>query len=410
MNRNDQRTALTLSIVLALACAGCRSHGPRPASRPAPTAVEREYDAIWAAWRAEPPADVQRPASERALETDRKFRTFALQARAFAREHPNDPRRHELIVQSGFTSPSFITGFKPEFERDPVPANWIVDEAARAAFLEQQFALNEAVVLAKDATERQRGGAFFANLVEARAKAKREGKPLDLAPFRALADRAVREFGDERALVVVDQFAATLREESPDAADEYLAKLQSSTIGPALAARLERELRGEERAARELGAKASRLQELAFTAVDGRDVDVRRLAGKVVLIDFWATWCAPCCAEIPNLVALRQTYAGRGLELVGITLERAGIEPKDPPEVRDHKLQEARENLRAFLAKRGMDWPQYFDGLAWQNRYVVECGIQSVPAQFLLDRSGKLHPTNARGAELGAEIERLLGP
>ncbi len=400
---------LALSIVLACACAGCRTHGSRTASRPASSEVDREYDAIWAAWRAVTDADAKRSASERALETDRRFRRFALEARAFAREHPGDPRRHELIVQSGYTSPAFLTGFKPGFEHDPVPANWIVDEAARAAFLEQQFALNEAVVLAKDATERQRGGAFVANLVEARAKAKRAGKPLDLAPFRALTDRAVREFGDERALVVVDPFVAALREQSAREADEYLAQLQSSAIGPALAARLERELRGEERAAEELSAKARGLEQLAFTAADGRDVDVRRLAGKVVLIDFWATWCAPCCEEIPELVSLQQKYAARGFELVGIALERAGILPQDAREVREHKLQAAREKLLGFTAARGMSWPQYFDGLEWHTRYAIECGIRAVPALFLLDRRGRLHPTDARGRELEAEIEQLLG-
>jgi thiol-disulfide isomerase/thioredoxin len=132
--------------------------------------------------------------------------------------------------------------------------------------------------------------------------------------------------------------------------------------------------------------------DFAFTALDGRRVDLKQLRGKVVLIDFWATWCAPCVEQIPMLQALYRQYHDQGLEIVGVSLDRA----------------EDRAKLLDLVAKRGLPWPQYFDGKVWQSELAARYGVSAAPTTFLLDRAGKLAGINV-DKNLPAEVRRLLG-
>ena len=129
--------------------------------------------------------------------------------------------------------------------------------------------------------------------------------------------------------------------------------------------------------------------ELKFTAVDGREVDLSKLRGKVVLIDFWATWCGPCVAELPNVLKAYKELHPKGFEIVGISLD-------------DNK-----EKLEAFVKERGMEWPQFFDGKGWQNEISSRYGINSIPAMWLVDKKGMVVSTNARGG-LEEKVEKLL--
>lgn len=121
-----------------------------------------------------------------------------------------------------------------------------------------------------------------------------------------------------------------------------------------------------------------------------RPLSVSGLKGKVVLVDFWATWCGPCVAELPNVTAAYAKYKGKGFEIVGISLD------------------EDRAALDAFVKEHKMDWPQFFDGLGWKNKLAQQYGIESIPATFLLDREGKIVAKNLRGPQLEAEIAKLL--
>ncbi|MCM2273900.1 MAG: TlpA family protein disulfide reductase [Candidatus Didemnitutus sp.] len=149
--------------------------------------------------------------------------------------------------------------------------------------------------------------------------------------------------------------------------------------------------------------------ELAFTAADGREVDLKKLRGKVVLIDFWATWCMPCIEEIPTIKKVYAQYHDQGFEVVGITLENPSLGPKDTEEQKAKKLAAAREKMLAFTRKHEMPWPQHFDGKWWKNDIARRYAIDAIPAMFLLDREGLLVSTNARGEKLEAEVKRLLG-
>ena len=129
--------------------------------------------------------------------------------------------------------------------------------------------------------------------------------------------------------------------------------------------------------------------ELKFTDTHGKKVDTTALKGKVILVDFWATWCGPCVKEVPHVVEAYKKLHDKGFEIVGISLDSD------------------KAALAKFTKANGMTWPQYFDGLGWKNKIAVKYGINSVPAMWLIDKEGNLASTNAR-AGLEAEVEKLL--
>jgi len=123
----------------------------------------------------------------------------------------------------------------------------------------------------------------------------------------------------------------------------------------------------------------------------GQPLSLGAHKGKIVLVDFWATWCNPCVNELPNVLAAYKKYHDRGFEIVGVSLD------------------EDQAKLAAFLKDRGMTWAQFFDGQGWQNKLAVKYGIESIPATFLLDGDGIIIAQDLRGEALGAELERRLG-
>ena len=129
--------------------------------------------------------------------------------------------------------------------------------------------------------------------------------------------------------------------------------------------------------------------DIKFTAVDGREVDLSKMRGKVVLIDFWATWCGPCVAELPNVLKAYKELHPKGFEIVGISLDSD------------------KGKLESFVKDKGMEWPQFFDGKGWKNEIATTYDIHSIPAMWLVDQKGMVIDTAARGG-LEEKVAKLL--
>jgi thiol-disulfide isomerase/thioredoxin len=124
--------------------------------------------------------------------------------------------------------------------------------------------------------------------------------------------------------------------------------------------------------------------------LDGKPLSVAGMKGKVTLIDFWATWCGPCIAELPNVTKAYEKYHSQGFEIIGISLDQD------------------REKLTSFIKAKNMTWPQYFDGKGWQNKLAAQYGINSIPATYLLDKEGKILATGLRGEALEEAVGKAL--
>jgi peroxiredoxin len=119
----------------------------------------------------------------------------------------------------------------------------------------------------------------------------------------------------------------------------------------------------------------------------GKPLSLASYRGKIVLVDFWATWCGVCVYELPNMMRAYTNYHSKGFEIIGISLD-------------NHE-----QRLKTFIQGRSMPWPQFFDGQGWANKLAQKYGVAGIPASFLLDREGIIIGKDLQGAEL----ERALG-
>jgi thiol-disulfide isomerase/thioredoxin len=131
--------------------------------------------------------------------------------------------------------------------------------------------------------------------------------------------------------------------------------------------------------------------ELTGQQLDGSEFDWDAYRGKVVLVDFWATWCGPCLAEAPNVKKNYEKYHDRGFEVVAISLDTK------------------KSALQDYVKSKQVPWVNLFQsGAGWKHPMAVKYGVSAIPTVFLVNREGNVVSLRARGAELGKQLKILL--
>lgn len=125
----------------------------------------------------------------------------------------------------------------------------------------------------------------------------------------------------------------------------------------------------------------------SLTDLDGKPIGMETLKGKVVVVDFWATWCGPCVQEIPSYVELQKKYADRGLVVVGLSLDQKG-----------------EAAVRPFAKRMKINYPL---ALATPEVITAFGEIDAIPTTFLIDREGKIRHRKT-GAMPAADYEKLV--
>jgi len=132
--------------------------------------------------------------------------------------------------------------------------------------------------------------------------------------------------------------------------------------------------------------------DFAVADLDGQPLSVASYKGKIVLIDFWATWCGPCMQEMPNVIAAYNKYHSQGFDIIGVSLDQ----------------ENQHDTLVAFLKDKKMPWRQFYDGKYWENALAVKYGVMAIPQSYLLDGTGKIIAVEPRGEALAPAIEAAL--
>jgi peroxiredoxin len=131
-------------------------------------------------------------------------------------------------------------------------------------------------------------------------------------------------------------------------------------------------------------------KDFTVTTLSGKSFTLSRQKGKVILVDFWATWCRPCIVEMPNLKKTYEKYHAKGFEIIGVSL--------------DNK----KENLNEYIKKENLGWQISFSGKGWGDETAALYSVDGIPSTWLVDKKGMLRQRDLRGEDLDKAIARLL--
>jgi thiol-disulfide isomerase/thioredoxin len=119
-------------------------------------------------------------------------------------------------------------------------------------------------------------------------------------------------------------------------------------------------------------------------------ISLKESLGKITIVDFWASWCAPCRQENPNVVALYKEFHSKGLNIIGVSLDKDAAKWKEA------------------IAKDKLTWTQVSNLKFWDDPIAAQYNVEAIPATFILDASGKVIAKDLRGQELKSKIAALL--
>ncbi len=131
-------------------------------------------------------------------------------------------------------------------------------------------------------------------------------------------------------------------------------------------------------------------RELSLPTVQGDTIHLSSLKGKVVLLDFWASWCGPCRISNKSLVKLYSKYKGKGFEILGVSLD------------------DQKNKWKSAIKQDKITWLQVNDDGGWEAKTVAQWGINAIPTSYLIDKDGKLLAMDLEGEELEKALKYLL--
>lgn len=211
----------------------------------------------------------------------------------------------------------------------------------------------------------------------------------DAAPFQAAVDPALADIpvGSMAEKLALGGIIASLSPKKHPAFAYYAQRFidHFKTIDPQAAADLATQMRAQ--ASFVVGGEAPNFSQ---ADPDGKDISLHDLRGKVVLVDFWASWCGPCRRENPNVKRVYDTYKDKGFEILGVSLDNT----------RDRWLQ--------AIEQDGLPWLHVSDLQGWKNEVAKLYSVSSIPHTILLDAEGRIIARGLRGEQLEAKLAELF--
>ncbi|HKP85804.1 MAG TPA: TlpA disulfide reductase family protein, partial [Blastocatellia bacterium] len=126
------------------------------------------------------------------------------------------------------------------------------------------------------------------------------------------------------------------------------------------------------------------------TSTEGTELSLDKFKGKVVLLDFWASWCGPCREDTPEVRRIWKKYSGDQFVILGISLDMN------------------RNAFESYIRQEEMTWPQYYDGRGWDNQVSRLYNVHGIPHTILIDQEGVVRAVGLRGGNLSNKIGELL--